>query len=62
MHKLDGVQSGSKELEGRYNWRGSPYHIIIHALQTGTSFEYGVYNNLFWIFHTQMEYPSAKHV
>ena len=28
----------SKEygIEGRYNWRGPPYHMIIHALQTGT--------------------------
>ena len=22
------------EIEGRYNWRGPPYHMIIHALQT----------------------------
>ena len=26
------------EIEGRYNWRGPPYHIIIHALQTGSLF------------------------
>ena len=25
-------------------------------------YNYRVYNNLFWIFHIQMEYPSAKHV
>ena len=24
-------------IEGRYNWRGSPYHMIVHALQ-GTPF------------------------
>ena len=22
------------EIEGRYNWRGPPYHMIIHTLQT----------------------------
>ena len=42
------AQTGSKKycfepreygIEGRYNWSGSPYHIIIHALQTGTPFE-----------------------
>ena len=26
------------EIEGRYNWRSPPYHMIIHALQTGTPF------------------------
>ena len=25
-------------------------------------YNYSVYNNLFWIFLIQMEYPSAKHV
>ena len=25
-------------IEGRYNWRGSPTHMIIYALQTGTPF------------------------
>ena len=29
-------------IEGRYNWRGSPYHMIIHALQTGTPFVYEI--------------------
>ena len=29
--------------EGRYNWRGPPYHMIIHALQTGTSFELEIF-------------------
>ena len=24
------------EIEGRYNWRGPPYHMLIHALQKGT--------------------------
>ena len=29
-------QVGTREygIEGRYNWRGSPYHLIIHTLQT----------------------------
>jgi len=26
-------------IEGRYNRRGSSYHMIMHALQTGTPFE-----------------------
>ena len=25
-------------IEGRYNWRGSPYHMIMRALQTSTPF------------------------
>ena len=31
------------EIEERYNWRGPPYHMIIHALQTGTLFVYEIF-------------------
>ena len=59
------------EIEGRYNWRGPPYHMIIHALETVLhlnkkniclKYNYRVYKNLSWIFLIQMECSSAKHV
>ena len=55
----------------RDNGRGSPYHMIMRASQTGTPFVYKkyskkviVYGELYirQIFLIQMEYPSAKHV
>jgi len=27
-------QTKEYKIEGRYNWRGPPYYMIIHALQT----------------------------
>ena len=33
------VHPREEGIEGRYNWRGSPYPMIILALQTGTPFE-----------------------
>ena len=57
----------------RYNWRGSPWPTIwlymlcrrvLHLYKKNIClmYNYRVYKNLFWIFHIQMEYPSAKHV
>ena len=28
------ILTKESEIDGRYNWRGPPYHMIIHALQT----------------------------
>ena len=55
----------------KYATNLTPYHIIIHALQTVLHlnkkcfflmYNYCVYNNIFWIFLIQMECPSAKYV
>ena len=38
-NKHKGVGGGKEYgIYGRYNWSGSPYNMIIHALQTGTPF------------------------
>ena len=38
------------EIEGRYNWRGSPYHMIMYALQTVLH----LYKNyLEWLLYTR---------
>ena len=35
LQSWDGLTLSKKyEIEGRYNWRGPPYHMIMHALQT----------------------------
>ena len=36
-------------------------HYIIWIRNICLMYNYCVYNNLFWIFHIQMEYPSAQH-
>ena len=51
------------EIEGRYNWRGPPYQMIMLCRRYSIwirniclMYNYHVHNNLFWIFHIQMEY------
>ena len=52
-----------RNMEDRYNWRGSPYHMIIHALQTVFHLNKKYLSDvqllriqLFWIFDIQMKY------
>ena len=42
------LSSKEYEIEGRYNWRGPPYHMIIDALQRYTIYIRNIQNRLLY--------------